>query len=323
MNSRFYITGEKFGPYSLYHLKDDKTGEYVSVIPELGGAINDLVLRQEGRLVHVIDGYKNYAEAEKNLLSSFKGSNLFPFPNRLEGGKYNYKGQIFEIDCNFPQENNAIHGFVFDKPFDIILKEDGDIGCAMVIRYISTEKVPGYPFENMIDIDYRWNEVNQFTCTTKISNLSDGSMPVGHGWHPYFIAGDAPVDELYIQFPSKEVLEVNDKGIPTGISKEYRKFNALSLLKDTKLDNCFLLNTENELAEIIVENKKDKIRYKVWQQTGINRYNYLQVYTPPTRNAIAFEPMTCAPNAFNNEKGLIVLAPQERISLLWGISSLE
>ncbi len=323
MKSRFYITGEDFGSYSLYKLHDDKTREYVSIIPTLGGSINNLALRLNGRLVDVIDGYNSEDDIKKNLQTSFKGSNLFPFPNRIEGGKYKFKEQNYQLECNFQQENNAIHGLVFNQPFEVIAKEDGDIGCTLVLRYLTSEEKSGYPFINMIEIDYKWTEENQFECTTKITNLSDNSMPVGHGWHPYFMAGNVVVDNLHIQFPSQVILEVNEKGIPTGKQSEYQKFNSLSQLKNTKFDSCFLLKTDTGKADIIIENNKDNFKYNIWQETGIQKYNYLQVYTPPSRKSIAFEPMTCSPNAFNNGNGLIILAPHERIALSWGVKSIH
>lgn len=323
MNSRFYITGEDFGSYSKYKLHDDKTREYVSIIPNLGGSINNLALRLDGKLVDVIDGYNSEADIKRNLLFSFKGSNLYPFPNRIEGGNYSFKENVFQLNCNFPQENNAIHGMVFDKPFEVILKEDGDYSCTLVLRHLVTESFFGFPFKNMIEVEYKWSEENQFVCKTKITNLSDSSMPVGHGWHPYFFVGNIVVDDLYIQFPSQELLEVNDKGIPTGKQNAFLDFNSLSRLGNTNFDSCFLLKTDKEKAEIIIENKKENFKFMIWQETGIHKYNYLQVYTPPSRKSIAFEPMTCAPNAFNNNKGLIILAPQERISLIWGVKSTE
>jgi aldose 1-epimerase len=323
LNCRFLISKEDFGSYSLYKLKDNKTGEYVSIIPDLGGSINNLVLKQNDKLVDIIDGYKSMEDAKENLLTSFKGSNLYPFPNRIEGGKYSFKEQLLHLNCNFPQENNAIHGLVYDQPFDVISKEDGDFGCTLVLRYIVTKPLPGYPYNNMIEVNYKWNEENQFVCSTKITNLSDDLMPVGHGWHPYFIAGNTKVDELYIQFPSKEILEVNDKGIPTGKKDEYISFNELKPLGKTNFDSCFLLSSEDKEATILIENKKENIKYKIWQENGVHKYNYLQVYTPPSRESIAFEPMTCSPNAFNTGEGLIVLAPQERITINWGIKSID
>ncbi len=318
-NCRFVIKKEKFGTYSLYRLQDNKTGEYVTILPEFGGSVHSLVLKQNEELLNIIDGYHSAEDINNNLISSFKGSNLYPFPNRIEGGKYTFKGDTYHLRCNFPQENNAIHGLVYNKAFELISKEDGDFACNLILRYITTETEPGYPFKNMIEIHYKWGEENQFECTTKITNLSDGSIPVGQGWHPYYTAGNVPVDEFYIQFPSKEILDVNDKGIPTGKKSLYTNFNSLSRLGKTNFDSCFVLDSKLEKAEITIENKKENIKYQIWQETGINKYNYLQVYTPPSRTSIAIEPMTCAPNAFNTGDGLIVLAPQERISFVWGI----
>ena len=58
----------------------------------------------------------------------------------------------------------------------------------------------------------------------------------------------------------------------------------------------------------------------MWQEAGPGAYRYLQVYTPPGRESIAIEPMTCAPNAFNNGMGLIRLDPGEAFTASFGIS---
>jgi aldose 1-epimerase len=49
-------------------------------------------------------------------------------------------------------------------------------------------------------------------------------------------------------------------------------------------------------------------------------FKYLQVYIPPNRNCIAIEPMTCPANAFNSEKDLIILEPQQNCSGIISIS---
>jgi aldose 1-epimerase len=51
----------------------------------------------------------------------------------------------------------------------------------------------------------------------------------------------------------------------------------------------------------------------------MDKYNFLQVYTPPHRNTIAIEPMTCLADAFNNKKGLIILKPSETASFSFGV----
>ena len=47
--------------------------------------------------------------------------------------------------------------------------------------------------------------------------------------------------------------------------------------------------------------------------------NYLQIYTPASRDCIAIEPMTCAANAFNNGMGTISLKAGEKKSVAYGV----
>lgn len=319
---RYSITKEKFGAYTAYKLCDSKTGEYATILPFLGGSVNELVLNNKGKLVNIIDGYSSIEDVNQNLGSTFKSSNLFPYPNRIADAAYDFEGEMYRLPMNFPDENNAIHGLVFDKEFDVIQEENGALACQLILRYISDGTSEGYPFKFLLEISYRWTEENGFECTTKISNLSDSSIPIGHGWHPYFKAGSESINSLSLQFPATEVLEVDDRNIPTGKSFSYSGFNSLKAVADSQLDHCFRLDSTKEKAEILIVNDENKLAYKIWQTTGIHKYNFLQVYTPPSRTSIAIEPMTCAPNAFNNEDGLIILAPGERISVLWGVSKL-
>jgi aldose 1-epimerase len=320
---RFIVLEEKFGAYSAFKLSDSKTGEYASVIPHLGGSINELVLNHKGKLIPVIDGYSSSEDADKNLGSSFKGSNLFPYPNRIADAKFIFEGDELHLPMNFPQEKNAIHGLIYNQEFEVIDQENGEIGCKLILRYLPKEQVKGYPFNYLLEITFRLTAENGFECSTKISNLNDQKIPLGHGWHPYFISGNVVVNDLLLEFPADKILEVDKRGIPTGKTENYSKFNQLHKIEKTELDSCFLLEASDQPAEILIINKALDFGYLIWQERGINKYNYLQIYTPPTRKSIAIEPMTCAPNAFNNEKGLIVLAPLERISISWGVKHLK
>lgn len=319
---RFNILEEKFGAYSSFKLLDSHTGEYAVILPFLAGSLNRLVLRSGKGLTDVIDGYRSVEEVNEILGTSFKSSNLFPYPNRIADATYEFEGEIYRLPMNFPQEHNAIHGLVFDKQFEVLQQENGELGCMLVLRYISPDDTVGFPFKFLLELTYRLTEDRGFESGIKISNVSDSSMPVGHGWHPYFTAGADAINGLRLSFPAKEVLEVDDRNIPTGAANPYAAFNKIREISDTQLDHCFRLDTSAEEADTVIENPATGLKFKIWQQTGVNKYNYLQVYTPPTRNSIAIEPMTCAPNAFNNEDGLIVLSPGERISLSWGITNL-
>jgi len=320
---RFQVITEKFGAYSSFKLYDSESGEYASILPYMGGTINSLVIKNNDKLVNITEGYTSPEDVEKNLTSSFKGSNLFPFPNRIRDGKYNFGEKTYQLDINFEAENNAIHGLVFDKEFEVISKENGDVNCSLVILYKPKNLPGGYPFSYTLEIEYRWIKYALFECISKVTNHSDKDIPLGIGWHPYMLADADKVDDLWVQFPSKKMLEVDKRMIPTGNSENYTDFNQLTQLGSTSFDSCFELNTDVTPAEVVIYNKNKNFGYKLWQETGDQKYNYLQVYTPPTRKSIAVEPMTCTPDAFNNKNGLITLAPGKSLSVKWGISPLN
>jgi aldose 1-epimerase len=64
-------------------------------------------------------------------------------------------------------------------------------------------------------------------------------------------------------------------------------------------------------------------RVTVWMD---GHFDYLMLFTgdglhaEERRRSLAVEPMTCAPNAFRNGLGLLVLEPGELVSGTWGIS---
>lgn len=319
---RFNIFRENFEPHTAYNLVDNNSGELVSILPFMGGAVNKLLLKKDNELIDIIDGYDSILELRETLHSSFKGSNLFPFPNRIANASYVFNNEEYRLPVNSPHENNAIHGLVYDKEFDVLQMESGESGCCLVLGYVSSDHLPGYPFRFSLQQRYRLSEEGGFECTTTIENLSDCSIPLGHGWHPYFKIGARKINDLFFQFQATALLEVDQESIPTGKIVKYQTFNQCEQIENTLLDNCFQLDTSRQYAEISLSDKSRDIQVNIWIETGQKKYNYLQVYTPPTRDSIAIEPMTCAPDAFNNGEGLILLSPAECLSFVWGVSHL-
>jgi len=320
LNLRFQVIEEKFGSHSAFKLADILTGEYIRILPYLGGSINNICIRKDDRLYSIIKGYSSSEDAQKNIRSSFRGCHLFPFPNRVKDGKYSHNGKKYHLEINFPQEKNAIHGLIYNKEFKIIGGKDGHDQCSLTLLYNPNELPKGYPFNYSLEVQYLWQKNSNFECTSKVTNLCNEEIPFGIGWHPYFVAGDTNADDLWIQFPSEQILKVDKRLIPTGASNVYSDFNKLTRLGKTKFDDCFVLKNDSALAETIIFNKKENFAYKIWQEVGEGKFNFLQVYTPSTRDSIAFEPMTCAPDALNNKQGLIRLAPGKSISLRWGVA---
>lgn len=320
--SRFQVLTDKFGSYSIIQLKDTETGEYVSILPEIGGTIVDMVLDFNGNLKSIIDGYKSESDLKEIHESSYKSSKLFPFPNRIKDGHYSFDGTVYELKINEKPRNNAIHGLVHNKSFSLVDQKDGDTSASIILKYSYNADDTGFPFAYEFDIEYKWTKYIKFSCKTTIKNTGSKVFPYGDGWHPYFKTDDI-VDNLYFQFPAVKSFKTDNRSIPTGKTTPYSEFNQLSLIGDTVFDTCFELNTEDSKAEIVIFNKKANFGYKIWQEIGFEKYNYLQIYTPDHRQSIAIEPMTCIPDAFNNGTGLIELAPGTANEISWGVGNVN
>lgn len=53
----------------------------------------------------VLDGY-----AEDEMCSAGRGAALLPWPNRIEDGRYEFRGQSYQLALTEPERLHAIHG---------------------------------------------------------------------------------------------------------------------------------------------------------------------------------------------------------------------
>lgn len=321
VNTNFQVIIEKFGKQQLLKLFNKNTKEYVSILPETGGMLLSMDLLIGGKLVSVLDSYSTEEELVQTLGNSFKGSNLFPFPNRIENGQYDFNSSKYQLHVNFPHENNAIHGLIYNKPFEVVETSASETTASANLRFNSTGDIKGFPFKFAIEVLFVLDEKNGLTVTTSYSNTDQKNIPVAQGWHPY-IKLLSNTDDFIFSFPSKTIFDVNEKMIPTGIKKEYKQFEKPTKINDTFFDSCFELSTSVDKVSVTIFDPALNGGVEIWQETGSNKYNFLQIYTPPSRKTIAIEPMTCIPDSFNNKTGLCILEPHQKNVVAFGIKSL-
>jgi len=307
----FSVEKENFGPVTRIKLVNTKTQEYVSFVPDFGGKLSEVVLEKNGELYSVHSGDTSGEAVLANKGS--RGNNLTPFPNRIDAGKYTFKGEAYALPIN-PRHGHAIHGFVFDKGFSVLEQKSDALSANARIEYASSG-TEGYPFAFTNIVEYALNEEG-FTCTTSIRNDGEQAMPVGQGWHPYFSLG-GKVDDYLLKLPVSEELLVNDVMIPTGKKVEARAFRNPEQVGHTELDTGYKVTDEEDTA--VTEISNGELVLKIWQEVGKGKYNFLQAYIPKDRNSIAIEPMTCPANAFNSGEGLIVLEPGQELKASYGV----
>ncbi|MEA3489371.1 MAG: hypothetical protein U9R44_03390 [Candidatus Omnitrophota bacterium] len=313
----FKIREDSSGGLKRLKIQNTATGEFVSIVPGFGANINELVLHKNGTLHPVIAGNRDISGFRGKGV--FKGAKLIPFPNRLEDGTYTFEGERYQLELNYPEELNACHGFIYDKEFIIEGSAEKTDHASVKLVYHYNGFLPGYPFNCKIELDYTLGGSRGFRCRTCIENLGERSMPVGDGWHPFF-GFQRKVDELLLRFPAEQKIIVDERSIPSGESLPYDLFDSLNRIGDIELDTCFRLKPGKDGIRIseLYDRQKD-VKLQLWQETGENKYNYLQIYIPPDRGSIAMEPMTCNINAFNNREGLIILRPEQKFEAGYGV----
>lgn len=237
---------------------------------------------------------------------SFASSILFPFSNRIKDGKYSFQNVDYQTEINELERNNALHGFVYDKEFQIVKQHLETEKASIVLEYSETELAKGFPFTYKIQLEYIL-ENNSLELKAQIVNTSNSEFPFTLGWHPYFNSSN--LNNSYLKFDSSKRVIFDDQMIAKGAAKitdsEYFE------LKNKKLDDCFYLNTD--LVEFVTPNYRLEL-------TSSEENSFLQVYTPPKRNVIAIEPTTGISDSFNNKIGLKTLGSKEKYQISWKLA---
>ncbi|MEL7222639.1 MAG: hypothetical protein AAGJ93_15055 [Bacteroidota bacterium] len=300
----YQLTTSSYGKFKLYTLEHTKVKQAIRFVPERGGCLLSLVM--EGQ--ELLDGYQTPEEVDFNTWG--KSGVLYPFPNRLKGGKYHWQGQDYQFPVNDTELNNALHGFGMTRPLVIVSQELGKDEAIIRMEGSYSGELPYYPWPFTFGFDYHLKTSNEFIVKMWARNDGDTPIPMGLGWHPYFQLDDTAA-ACSLQLPTLDMVGIDQQMIPTGKRYTYEEFLTPKAIGSTVLDNCFAINDPNNRLEARLSGQRGILNY--WQETGPGKFNYLQVFTPPYGTSVALEPMTCNVDAFNNGEGLVTLQSGELI----------
>lgn len=277
--------------------------------PLQGALLNSWQVTLNGQSHALIEGYDDANDFARHAeTKGFRSCKLSPYVCRLRQARYQYRQQQYRIG-KYMLGDSAIHGLLYDVPFDVILQEANDHLAMVVLRHEYAGTDAGFPFAYRITVTYTLSQQNRLTLTTEVTNLHHEPMPIADGWHPYFQL-DAPVDELQLWFASDTTLQFDEGLLPTGVLEADLRFTQFHPLQGVQLDNCFLLQDSMDEPVCQLRNAASGLTLSIFAH---DHYPYLQVYTPPHRRSIAIENLSAAPDAFNNRMGLIELEPGEQI----------
>lgn len=283
---------------------------------------------QSATVVEVGGGIRAYEVSGRPVLDPFPveeicdgahGAPLIPWPNRLDAGRYEFEGEEFQLPLTEPAQKNAIHGFLRWVPWQATLLES-----SRVVMGTSIAPRPGYPFALEVSIGYELDH-SGLTVTTEIENTGERACPVGYGQHPYLSPGSGLIDDCLLSHPGRTRILTDERQLPAGREAvEGTDFDFIEPkeIGKTEIDFAFtdLLRDESGKAWTRLT-AKDGSTASIWVD---ETYPFVELYTGHTlspgraRRGLGTEPMSCAPDAFNNGEGLIRLDPGVSARSTWG-----
>ncbi|WP_278182536.1 aldose 1-epimerase [Vibrio misgurnus] len=305
----FKLIKNNFGKFKATTILNSERGIQVDIIHDFGAIINQYRINHSP--FSFIVGYQDSHDLIQSHPFFSRSAKLFPFPNRLKDGHYRYRQQDYQLTANFPWSEHAVHGLLYNQPFQPIAHKTTQEYAQATFRFETNKLVDGYPFAFRLDVQYHINHQGRLSCTTTITNLSTEPFPFGDAWHPYFSLGcDLDQCQLMID-PQAEVQHQND--LPTGTLLPNEQFLIPTSLEGISLNHCYQFSSAS--AQSIRLTRNDQQAALSFEQGS--GYSFVQLYTPPSEASIAIEPMTCPADAFNNHIGLLELAPTQSVQLNW------
>ena len=289
-----------------------------AIITEVAGSLR--VLEVDG--VEIIDPY-----SVESTPPYGSGIVLAPWPNRIRDGAWVHGGVTRQLDITEVEKNNAIHGLLRTRPYRV-----AEHSAHAITLEATIYPQHGYPFIVETTVQYELVP-DGIVVTHRFTNASDVAVPVAVGAHPFFRVGDTPIGELTLVLNATTRFVVDDRLNPSDeVTVEGTGFDlrAGKRVGDLDLDTAFggVRHGTDGIARHRLS-APDGRYTEVWQDAD---FGFVQAFTPHTfprptsenphalGQAVAIEPMTAPPDAFNSGKGLRWLEPGRQWSGSWGVT---
>lgn len=286
-------------------------GDQRAVVVEVGGGLRTYSYRG----FDVLDGYD-----VGEMCRGGRGQPLIPWPNRIRGGRYTFRGTDHQLALTEPPRRNAIHGLLRWTSWRI-----ADHSADRVTAEVVVHPQPGYPFTLIASIDYSVGAGGLRVAITG-RNVGREPLPFGAGVHPYIRVAPGIIDPATVQSPARTRLVADPRGIPTGERLPVGgKFDLREPqpLGERQLDTAFtdLTRDTDGLARVVMRGPDRTVT--LWFDAA---FPHLMLFTGDTlnpderRHGLGVEPMSCPPNAFQSGEDVVVLEPGQAWTGTWGIS---
>ena len=238
------------------------------IVPALGAAIAGLWIHD----VPVLRSTSGTRLAGVRQAGSYP---LVPFSNRIGHAQLAWNGIRRQLVPNFPPEPHAIHGIGWQRGWRVL---EAQAHFALLAFEHQPDATWPFAFDCSQAFHLRGDALE---LTLSVTNQSWQVAPFGLGWHPYFVKRA----HSHIAFPAAGRWEMGKDKLPT----HYAAVGGLDAdCTSLDVDHCFEgWSGEVELCDPVL---------RVRLSSSLRR---LVVFTHPTRDFVAVEPVSHVNNAVN------------------------
>lgn len=283
-----------------------------ALVAEFVPAVNMLCgsLRYRGlELLAFPHGVREYAEHGRTTGIPL----LHPWANRLAGPRYAAAGTSVQLpgaEGHFATDPNGlpIHGALPGLSRWQLTPESGGDRISARLAWDEPSQLRIFPFAHELVLQARVTGDRLTIVTTLRANGGD-RVPVAFGFHPYLVLPGSR-RRWRVRLGARSRLVLDGRMIPTG-EREPLTASAFTLGDQGWDDGLADLASPAEFALSSGEH-----RLAVRFEEG---FEWAQVFAPPSRDFICFEPMTAPANALQSAEGLTVVSPGERYRAVFSV----
>jgi aldose 1-epimerase len=284
----------------------------LTVDPTMGGSFLNFATNISGEWLDIMrataEGFKTSSDTSSFLMA--------PYPNRIRDGVFMFEGDRHEL--KFP-EKHAIHGDVRNRPWSV----EAALPNETILNFRSRDFSDiNYPFAFSVKQSLRIaNGALLVQCSIK--NEDNTSIPVGCGYHPYFMRSlGSRAENVQLRFSTAGAYPYTGEtplpeGMPTPLTTA-QDFSTRREL-DVALDTCF--SGWDGVAEMVWP--ASKVRVVMHSSSNMS---HLVLFSPPGKPFFALEPQSQMTDGFNflakgeRNTGVAVIAPGEELSVWFSLT---
>jgi aldose 1-epimerase len=295
--------------------------------------LNSPPLPKAGQLLDKVD------DDFGNQVFKIGGAILLPFANRIRGkvsadGKTitaTVAGKNVTLPANWSgtepgAEKHAIHGLMLNSKFQNVAQQNGANESTASAMLHAGSFGGHWLSDTDVKVETMLNN-SAFEMTVTATNVGHAPLPMGIGWHPYFVvpSGDRKQARLHLPSESRAIMNNYDDSFTTGkrvpVNNTPYDFTAPGgrELGTQYLDDNFSDLVSGSDGSTVSKIIDPAANYGLRLTTLAPHIKSIQVYAPPQKNFVAIEPQFNLPDPYNKnwgsiDTGMVLLQPGQSVS---------